>query len=174
MARAYAGRMALPLRDRNWNCTSLASAIAALGYPGFRHSNETAPQDPAEVILGALAADNLETRLAEALPWIAMECANLNWDWLIREVKHRDLQNRLGFVVTLARQLAEKSAGPVAARLRAVEEVLDRARLPHEDTLCQSAMSDAEWTWLRRTRSANARHWRLLTDLAVEKLPYAA
>jgi hypothetical protein len=64
-------------------------------------------------------------------------------------------QNRLGYVVILARQVAEQRGDIVAAdRLHQVQEVLDRARLVREDTLCQESLSDAE-----------RRHWNLLTDL---------
>ena len=51
----------------------------------------------------------------------------------------------LGFLVTLARQVAEKREEKLAeGRLRQVEEVLDRARLVREDTLCQASLSEAE------------------------------
>jgi hypothetical protein len=61
-----------------------------------------------------------------------------------------------------------------AGRLRQVEQVLDRARLAREDTLCQDSLSDAERRWLRRARPPDARHWNLLTDLDLQSLPYAA
>jgi hypothetical protein len=93
----------------------------------------------------------------------------------MREAKMRDAQNRLGFLVTLGRQIAGKRGdGAAAARLRKVEQALDRARLVREDTLCQESLSEAERRWLRRKRSREARHWNLLTDLDSGSLPYAA
>jgi hypothetical protein len=75
----------------------------------------------------------------------------------------------------LARQVAEERGDVVAAgKLHHVEEILDRARLVREDTLCQDSLSDAERRWLRQTRPPEASHWNLLTDLKAQLLPYAA
>jgi hypothetical protein len=52
----------------------------------------------------------LEVRVVEALPWLVAEYSDLDWAWLMREAKLGDVQNRLGFLVTLGRQLAEKRA----------------------------------------------------------------
>ena len=113
--------------------------------------------------------------MLEALPWVAIKYHNLDWEWLIREAKVRDVQNRLGFVVTLARQVAEKRGDIVAGgRLQQVEQILDRSRLVREDTLCQESLTDAELRWLRQTRPAETVHWNLLTDLKAQLLPYAA
>ena len=38
--------------------------------------------------------------MAEALPWLVMTYANLDWDWLVPQVKALDLQNKAGFVLT--------------------------------------------------------------------------
>jgi len=48
----------------------LASDLAALGYPGFAHMRPRrwVLKNPAEVLLAALAQDDLEPRLVEALP----------------------------------------------------------------------------------------------------------
>jgi hypothetical protein len=122
-----------------------------------------------------VAADDVEVRVLEALPWLAVQYHDLEWGWLTREAKVRDVQNRLGFVVMLARQVAEKRGDMAAVgRLREVEEILDRARLIREDTLCQESLSEAERRWLRQARPAEARHWNLLTDLTAHGLPYAA
>src|SRR5579871_4249684 len=83
--------------------------------------------------------------------------------------KVRDVQNRLGFVVMLERQVAEKRADVMAAgRLQQVEEILDRARLVREDTLCQESLSEAERRLLRQTRPSEASQWNLLTDLTAQ------
>jgi hypothetical protein len=153
----------------------LTVAAARLGYPGFRQFRGGKSKNPALVLLAALAAPDLEVRVIEAPPWLAARYGDLDWTWLIREAKLRDLQNRLGFVVTLARQALEaRGDTPAAARLREVEGILDRARLVREDTLCQASLSEAERLWLRRARPAEASHWNLLTDLSAQLLPYAA
>jgi hypothetical protein len=172
------GPTALPLESDHidsWHSSFLAAALASLGYPGFRQLSGAHRKNPAVVLLAAIVANEVEVRVIEALPWLVVEHSDLNWDWLIREAKLRDVQNRLGFVVTLARQVAEKRGeASAASRLREVEEVLDRARLVREDTLCQASLSDAERRWLRRTRPVEASHWNLLTDLNAQLLPYAA
>lgn len=172
------GPVALPLGDntpRVWDSRSLAAGLASLGYPGFRLVARGPAHNPATILARAVETSDIEIRVIEALPWLAAEYDDLDWDWVIREAKLRDAQNRLGFVVTLARQLSEKRGDRIAAdRLRAVEHILERARLVREDTLCQQSLSEAERRWLRRARPAEAAHWNLLTDLSAETLPYAA
>jgi transcriptional regulator with XRE-family HTH domain len=169
------GPTALPL-DPNLprDSASLATAVARLGYPAFPRSRRHR-QNPASVLLAAITAADLEVRVLEALPWLAVEYSDLDWNWLIRETKVRDLQNRLGFLVSIAQRVAATQRNHAAAeQLHKVETMLDRARLVREDTLCQDSLSDAERRWLRTARSAEARHWNLLTDLTTEHLPYAA
>jgi hypothetical protein len=172
------GPVALPLSADHlgdWDSSFLAAAIASLGYPGFRQLAGTPAHNPATILLAALASSDVEVRVLEALPWLAVEYNDLNWEWLIREAKIRDVQNRLGFVVTLARQVAEKRGrGEAADRLNEIEKILDRARLVREDTLCQESLSNAERRWLTQTRPPEAGHWNLLTDLNARILPYAA
>jgi transcriptional regulator with XRE-family HTH domain len=172
------GPVALPLSTEHlgdWDSSSLAAGLASLGYPGFRQLAGTPAHNPATILLAAITSSNVEVRVLEALPWLAVEHDNLDWEWLVREAKLRDVQNRLGFVATLARQVAEKRGnGAAAGRLHKIEEIQDRARLVREDTLCQDSLSDAERRWLRRARPAEADHWNLLTDLSAQLLPYAA
>jgi len=60
----------------------------------------------------------------------------LDWDWLVQNAKLTDRQNRLGFVTTLAQQLAEGlSDEPRTRKLRECADVLERSRLVKEDTL---------------------------------------
>jgi transcriptional regulator with XRE-family HTH domain len=158
----------------SWDSASLAEALAALGYPGFRHLSGGRGRNPAVVLLAAISRDDLEVRVIESLPWLVIHYHDLDWEWLTRESKLRDAQNRLGFVVALGRRVAEKRNAEAAGRLGEVNELLDHTRLAREDTLCQRSLSEAERRWLRQERPADARHWNLLTDLDVEHLPYAA
>jgi len=90
-------------------------------------------------------------------------------------VKVGDLQNRLGFVVSLATQVASSKGDHAAvSTLAAVEQRLERSRLVREDTLCREGMPQAERRWLGTARSPEAAHWNLLSDLRPERLPYAA
>jgi len=118
---------------------------------------------------------DLEPRLAEALPWVAWRYADLDWEWLVREAKLHDLQNRLGFIVVLARQVAEQKSDDVAREaLAAVEQRLEPSRLAREGTLCRESMTQAERRWLRERRSREAQHWNLLTGLVTKPLRYGA
>jgi transcriptional regulator with XRE-family HTH domain len=153
----------------------VAEALGGLGYPGFTYLKRGARWHPARLLLTALAQPNLEMRLAEALPWVVVHYPNLSWDWLLEQVKVRDAQNRLGFVVTLARRLAEEAGHhETALKLAGVEQQLERARLVREDTLGRESMTVAERRWLRDRRPAEAQHWNVLTDLVTEHLPYGA
>lgn len=153
----------------------LASALAGLGYPGFAYLRPRTIVNPAVVLLAALRSTALETRLAEALPWVAWQFHTLDWEWLLARVKVDDVQNRAGFVVTLARQVASRKGDATAASaLGAVEQWLERSRLVREDTLGRETMLPAERRWLATARSPEAAHWNVLSDLVAEHLPYAA
>jgi hypothetical protein len=105
---------------------------------------------------------------------VVLEFPDLDWNWLVRAAKVHNLQNRLGFVTSMARRLAEQRGNEsVAAALRQEELALEKARLVREDTLCHGSLSDAERRWVRAHRPAEARHWNLLTDLSREHLSYA-
>jgi hypothetical protein len=130
---------------------------------------------PAEVLLAALAFDDLEPRLVEALPWLLLRHAGLDVARLVADAKARDLQNRLGFMVALARQVAErkKEFEERLPELRLMQGALERGRLAREETFGQGHPRERLREWLSRERSDAARYWNLLTDLKVEHLPYA-
>lgn len=174
----HAPATALPLRDQALatpvESEKLSLQLTALGYPGFAHLRAKARRNPAEVLLAALHATDLDTRVTEGLPWLALAYTDMDWDWVVRNAKLRDRQNRLGFVVTLASQLASKSADSHRmGRLREYMGVLERSRLVKEDTLCQDSLTEAERKWLRAHRPEEAAHWNLLTDMKAENLPHA-
>ena len=149
--------------------------LAALGYPGFSHLAHGRKKNPTEVLLSALSARELNSRLVEALPWVLLEYLDLNWSSLVNAAKVRDLQNRLGYVTSLARRVAEKQgASEKAAALRRRESELERSRLLREDTLCHESLTKVERNWLDTSRPDEAKYWRLLTDLRPEHLSYAS
>jgi hypothetical protein len=105
----------------------------------------------------------------------AMTYVDMDWEWLVRNAKVRDRQNRLGFAVSLASEVSEgRKESERAGKLRSCLEVLERARLAREDTFCHDSMTQAERVWLREHRSASAAHWNLLTDMKGEHLAYAS
>ncbi len=149
--------------------------LATLGYPGYGHLRKGPLVNPAAVALGAVVADHLDGRVAEAMPWMLQRYPALDWKWLVENAKLRNVQNRLGFLVAAARKVAERRSDHVAAeRLKRVERELEPARLAAETTLCRETMPEAEREWLRRHRSAEARHWNVLAGMKVEELPYVS
>jgi transcriptional regulator with XRE-family HTH domain len=161
--------------DGSADAARLARQLSGLGYPGFAHLRPRMA-NPAAVILQALLIKDLEVRLAEALPWVLLTYPDLDWSWLVRHAKVQDVQNRLGFLVAVAKNLAATRADLQSAleQLTAVEQQLERARLVREDTLCRESMPAAERRWLHTNRSPLARHWNLLTGLTPDQLSYAS
>jgi hypothetical protein len=149
--------------------------LAALGYPGFAYLRKRAPRkNPHQLVLEALAQPNLEARIVEALPWLMIRHVEADTRWLEDHAKLGDVQNRLGFVVTMARRLTESDPRreAEAQALARLEERLYRSRLAREDTLCQESLAGAERRWLRRNRSEEARRWNLLTGWMPEHFRY--
>jgi transcriptional regulator with XRE-family HTH domain len=153
---------------------ALAVDLASLGYPGFAHVKSKRKKNPAEILLSALSSKSLEMRVVEALPWVLLKYPDLEWPSLVSAVKVKDLQNKLGFVISLARRVAENRGDKNTAELlRQQEQSLNASRLVLEDTLCNASLSQAERSWLKTNRSAEAKHWRVLTDLLPDHLSHA-
>ncbi len=162
-------------KDRPTN-DSFEVQLARLGYPGYAYRKRPGPmRHPAEVLLAGLAFDDLEPRLVEALPWLLLRHEGIDVGRLVADAKARDLQNRLGFMVALARQVAErkKEFERRLPELRLMEEALEHSRLALEETFGQGHPHERLREWLRTERSDAAKYWNLLTDLKVEHLPYA-
>jgi transcriptional regulator with XRE-family HTH domain len=143
------------------------SELGALGYPGFAKFRRGRPKyNPARLLLLAIDQDVLETRVVEALPWLLVKYVDLDWQWVLRNAKVFDGQNRLGFLVDVAEDVA-KGLGDVERKseLREMKKMIDWSRLAREDTLCADSMGEKERKKLRQKRTAKARHWNLLTDL---------
>ena len=150
--------------------------LARLGYPGYAYRKRPgAMRHPAEVLLAGLAFKELEPRLVEALPWLLLRHDGLDLERLVADAKTRDLQNRLGFMVALARQVAErrKEFERRLPQLRQCEAALEPSRLAREETFGQGHPQERLREWLRSEQSEAAKHWNLLTDLKTEHLPYA-
>lgn len=150
--------------------------LAALGYPGFAYlrKHRTASRNPAEVLFVALHEPDLDARVVEGLPWLVFKFEDLDWDWLVRNAKLNDRQNRLGFAATLARQLAQGTGDQRrASNLAEREIVLQKSLLAREDTFCHDSMTEAERRWLRAHRTPEARQWNLLSDLDAKHLTHA-
>jgi len=152
-----------------------SAALGALGYPGFSYLRRRRPRNPAEVLLEGLNQADLDARVAEGLPWLALTYTDMDWEWLFRNARSCDLQNRLGFTLALASEVAEGNKDELRAdQLRHHLETLENSRLAREDTYCHESMTRAERVWLREHRSPAAAHWNLLTDMKREHLAYSS
>jgi transcriptional regulator with XRE-family HTH domain len=170
--------LALPMRgQKEWarmGDLKLAQQLAGLRYPGFAYMRARVTWNPAELLVAALTKDDLESRTTEALPWLVLAYSNMDWDWVVKQTKMQDAQNRLGFVVTLARSLAEGlNDTAVANRLRDVEKSLLNSVLLRELTFCHEHMTVTERRWLKHNSTPEAKQWNLLSDLSTEHLKHA-
>jgi len=160
----------LPLHEVRENVSAdfLARELALLEYPGFVHLRRGGRKiNPAEFLMTALAQRNLESRAAEALPWVVLRYPDMPMDWLVKTARAHNLQNRLGFVVTLAKKVVPKK------HLQVFEETLADSKLAREDSFCKE-LNEAERRWLREHSSKEAKAWNLLSDLCPDSVRYAA
>jgi hypothetical protein len=172
----------LPSKNFNPNAgmdaETLANQLSVLGYPGFAYLGSRVPKmNPGEVLLAALAQDELEPRLVEALPWLLLQYWEMDTEWLLADACRFTLQNHLGFVVSLARRVAESGVAPNALRnevLANLDSVLYRNRLARESSFLKNPRTDTETRWLMQNQSDDAKRWNLLTDWRPEHLPYGA
>lgn len=154
----------------------LALELAALGYPGFAYlRGGGSAKDPKGILLAALEREHLEARLFEALPWLVLVYwQEMDLEWLFEEATRRGVQNRLGFVLTLARKAGTKLAADSSREraMAALEAALKQHLLPREESLHE--MNQAERKWLEGHRPKEAREWNLLTDWQPGMLRYVA
>lgn len=171
------GPESLPLGETSdWNRTLgpevLFRELAGLGYPGYAAAGGTARWNPTELLLRALAQDDLEPRTVEALPWVLLSF-NVDWDWLLPRVKMVDAQNRLGFLLQVAGLVARSSGySDSAKQLAEVESRLEGSRLSADDKFRRASMTNAEARWLLSNRPQAAVRWNMLSDLKPEHLQY--
>lgn len=149
---------------------NLEESLADLGCPGFAHVRSDEKRNPAEVVFGAITQSDLDVRLVEALPWVLATHTDLDWCWLRDHARRQNVQNRLGYLVYLAREMT--GAAREVQILASWERELEEIRLDREDTLCRESMSQPEREWAAAHRSSSAAHWRVLTTITPEQLPY--
>jgi transcriptional regulator with XRE-family HTH domain len=151
-----------------------AQELSNLGYPPYQYFRSgPAAWNPAQFLVLALSQPDLDARVAEGLSWVGRHFAHMDWDWVRREAKLRDLQNRVGFTLALARKVAEaRGESTVATHLAQQETLLRGSLLAREDTYSRDRMTSREREWVRTHRSQEAQDWHVLTDLVMEHLPH--
>lgn len=165
---------ALPMRDaKALKGDQAARALGALGYEPFGYLTSGRRLNPAEVLVAVLRTDDVDARVVEALPWLLVRYSDLNWEWVVRSVKQDDGQNRLGFVLSLGKGLAESLSDSKAAMLLGEwEQRLEKSRLQEDDTFSRHTLTNVEVKWLRAHRSPEAKRWNLLSTLSVATLQH--
>jgi transcriptional regulator with XRE-family HTH domain len=151
----------------------LAEELGGLGYPGFAYLRSKAKRNPAAFLYDALDRPDLSSRVAEGLPWLALRYADLDWEWLVAQMKLHNRQNRLGFVVELALQILdskEPHKSDVRIKLEAVRNELEKARLASAGTYCHDSWSERQRELTNKRRSTLAAHWNLSTGVSLEHL----
>jgi transcriptional regulator with XRE-family HTH domain len=175
--------VSLPPSQERWapkavDPEQLAVDLAGLRYPGFAYLRKRHfKKPPSEILLTALNQEDLEARLFEALPWLLLKYWDMDTGWLVEQAKRHDLQNRLGFVVSLAKnagRLAMPTNPPRDAALEKLKSALKRSLLAREEPLGNPKLSEAEFKWLKKHRPKEAREWNLLTNWRPEALRYVA
>jgi transcriptional regulator with XRE-family HTH domain len=150
----------------------LTEMLAQLKYPGFVYlTTRTHKKNPSEFLLTALAQVSLDPRVATALPWVVLKFAKPD-SWLVENARKFNLQNKLGFVVTTAKRVANVQNNSRLAELDQLEQALEESRLAKEDFLPRPPRTESEREWLRTNRSDDAAHWNLLTRMRPEHLQY--
>jgi len=151
---------------------SLYFKLAGLGYPGFAYLGEMSGLDPTEVVCQILLRPNVNPRLMMGVPWV-LSHHDLNWLSLIAEVKAHEAQNRLGYLVHLARKAAQsQERSAVVDLLSQWEDTLAACRLDKEDMMGKTSMSDLEKEWLERYRPEEATYWHVLTNDGLDSLQH--
>lgn len=75
----------LPLESDDslsWNERNLKSWLGTLGYPDFAYLGKKPARNPAQLLYHALDQPDRDTRVVEALPWLASAYADMDWEWL--------------------------------------------------------------------------------------------
>jgi transcriptional regulator with XRE-family HTH domain len=162
-----------PQTTRSKNENRLASQLAALGYPKFSHLKKTRRVNPASILISALVEDELDSRVIEALPWLALNFSDLDWTEVIKAAKLEDAQNRLGFLLSLAYNKAKNSKDEKKTALfKELLSSLEKSRLARDDSFRRLSLTESEKRWLRKNRPPNARRWHVLSNLTAEHLIY--
>lgn len=166
----------LPVRDaKALKSDQVAKALGTLGYEPFGYLARGRRLNPAEVLVAVLRTDDVDTRVVEALPWLLVRYSDLNWEWVVRSVKQDDGQNRLGFVLSLGKGLAESLGDSKAVvSLGEWEQRLEKSRLQEDDSFSRHTLTKAEVNWLRVHRSVEAKRWNLLSTLSVESMQHVS
>ncbi|MDQ3068602.1 MAG: helix-turn-helix transcriptional regulator [Acidobacteriota bacterium] len=166
-----------PAASEENESADLAADLGALGYPPFTPLPGHRPNNPAAVILAIIGRRHVGPNVIAGVPWVLLSFPSLDTRWLLDQTRRRNLQNRLGFLTDLALLVARaRGAKPTQPAqptepLEHLRAELEDSRLVKEDTLAR-VLPPAERQFFSVHRSDTARHWNLVTGLAVEHLPY--
>ncbi len=159
------------LSSRTKTANLIASQLAGLGYPKFSHLKKTRKVNPAIILSTALEADDIDSRVVEALPWLIFNFPEMDWLRIIDNTKLRDAQNRLGFLLSLAFQAAKRTKDKSKTNLfKDLLGSLEKSRLLRNDSFRRESLTETENEWLKKYRTKDARRWRVLSNLSAKHL----
>jgi len=79
-----------------------AGDLGALGYTKFSYLKEKKSPDPKELLFDALDERDLDSRIVEGLPWLAVTYVDMDWDWLVQNASlHPCIDGKIGWVSLL-------------------------------------------------------------------------
>jgi transcriptional regulator with XRE-family HTH domain len=163
-----AHQLPLALAEDFFSDDDLAATLATLGYPGFAHLAGNAPAlHPAVLLMESLRKPGLSSRLLEGLVWLLLAHPATACPWLVDQCRLHNLQNHVGFLATLANELAPRP------HLSQLLTTLAPARLATEQTFGHQPLSNSLANYVRTHRTPAATHWNLLTDLQPQHLTHA-
>ncbi|MEP6960439.1 MAG: helix-turn-helix domain-containing protein [Acidobacteriota bacterium] len=161
LTKALRSRMdtAVTLKSDDSTDDRFREQMSAMGYPPFAHlPSPRVKPNPDVLLLEVLSQHDADARVVEALPWLVRQYASkMNFPWLVRQAKLRNLQNRMGFLF--------QAAGVETPQFVAAAHELAPSRLLEEATLCWDSMPAATRNWVRAKRSPLAEYWNVVTTM---------
>ncbi len=161
LTAALKGRMKAlrPADDKVSSDDFFRASLSSLGYPGFAHIPPARSKSTPESLLRSiLSRPDTDARVAEGLRWLVRRYADeMDLNWLVRQAKLQNFQNRLGFLLQLA-------GGELPRVLSAIRE-LERDRQVQEATYCWDSMPAAARDWMRVHRTPLAKYWNIVARL---------
>jgi transcriptional regulator with XRE-family HTH domain len=147
---------------------NLAAHLKELGAPLTGPAKKGRPFGPEAVVLGVLRTPS--ARLVECVPAV-LSMNDMRRQKLLRLAYKRRLVNRLGFVVDVARKLAQNDNPERASELRGLSRQLwaKRNRLG-EEFLMKDMPDNAEFrNWVRKKTPGPGKKWRVYGAYSMER-----
>jgi hypothetical protein len=144
-----------------------------VGYPGFAYLRNRRPLNPAEVLLRALRAGDVDARMVEGTTLGAVEVPGSR----LGVAPARSKRGRPSEPAGIS-GVGRPTTGRASRRNRSGEELaeqeqtLEGSRLQREGAFRES-LTDAERRWLREKQPPHATHWNMFSTVNASELANA-